>query len=321
MATKEFKCTVCGYVHKGDKAPDKCPVCQAPADKFEEVTPEAPAKKGLNTNSNVYTIVYAAVMVILVAFLLVFVSSVLKERQDANVKNDTKKQILSALNITDVQDVAATYAEVIKGDFLMAENGKPSEQVEEADFKTSYKTEFDEGRLHIFVAEVDGKRKFIIPMNGLGLWGPIWGYIALNDDRNTVYGTYFSHQGETPGLGAEIAAEYFQNRFIDKNVVKDGNIALTVTKSSKAVDAQYEVDGVTAATMTSNGVNNMIKTVLAEYMPFLTKACCKEHQGACEDGSGCCGLEETECDGNHAECDGKDAGCDGDHANCEKHNK
>ena len=294
MATKEFKCTVCGYVHKGDKTPEKCPVCQAPAEKFEEVTPEAPAKKGLNTNSNVYTIVYAAVMVILVAFLLVFVSSVLKERQDANVKNDTKKQILSALNITDVQDVAATYAEVIKGDFLMAENGKPSEQVEEADFKTSYKTEFDEGRLHIFIAEVNGERKFVIPMNGLGLWGPIWGYIALDDDRNTVYGTYFSHQGETPGLGAEIAAEYFQNRFIGKNVVKDDDIALTVTKNGKAVDAQYEVDGVTAATMTSNGVNNMIKTVLAEYMPFLTKQCCQHHEdGCCEDGE-CCEAE-TEC--------------------------
>lgn len=320
MATKEFKCKVCGYVHKGDKAPDNCPVCQAPASEFEEIKP---AKKGLNTNSNVYTIVYAAVMVIIVAFLLVFVSQVLKDRQDANVKNDTRKQILSALNITDVQDVAATYAEYIKGDFLMAENGKPSEQVDEADFKTSdkYKQELAAGRRHIFIAEVDGQRKFIIPMNGLGLWGPIWGYIALNEDRNTIYGTYFSHSGETPGLGGEIATEYFQNRFIGKNVVKDEAVALTVTKFGKAVDEQFEVDGVTAATMTSNGVNNMIQTVLAEYMPFLTKACCKEHQGGCEGESGCCEMEESECDGNHAECDGDHAECDGNHANCEKHNK
>ncbi len=301
MATKEFKCTVCGYVHKGDQAPDNCPVCQAPASKFEQITPDVPEKKkGLNTNSNAYTIIYAAVMVIIVAFLLVFVSSVLKERQDANVKNDTKKQILSALNITDVQDVAATYAEVIKGDYLMAENGKPSEQVDEADFKTSYKSEFDEGRLHIFIAEVNGEKKFIIPMNGLGLWGPIWGYVALDQDRNTVFGTYFSHQGETPGLGAEIGAEYFQDRFIGKNVVKDDNIALTVTKSGKAVDVQYEVDGVTAATMTSNGVNNMIKTVMAAYMPFLTKQCCKDHAN-CEDG--CCEEEHAECaEAENAEC-------------------
>lgn len=298
MATKEFKCTVCGYVHKGDNAPDACPVCQAPASKFEQITPEAPArKKGLNTNSNVYTIIYAAVMVIIVAFLLVFVSQVLKDRQEANVKNDTKKQILSALNISEPADVAATYAEVIKGDFLMEENGKPSGQVDEADFKTSdkYKQELQEGRKHIFIAEIDGQRKFIIPMNGLGLWGPIWGYIALNEDRNTIYGTYFSHSGETPGLGGEIATGYFQDRFIGKNVVKDEDVALTVTKFGKATDAQYEVDGITAATMTSNGVNNMIKTVLAEYIPFLTKACCKEHQSACEGDEDCCESDKADC--------------------------
>lgn len=322
MAAKEFKCTVCGYVHKGDKAPEKCPVCQAPADKFEEVTSGAPAKKGLNTNSNAYTILYAAVMVIIVAFLLVFVSQVLKSRQDANVKNDTKKQILSALNIIETEDVAAAYDQFIQGDFLMAEDGRPSEQVDEADFKTSdkYKQELAEGRKHIFVAQIDGDAKFIIPMNGLGLWGPIWGYIALNSDRNTIYGTYFSHSGETPGLGGEIATEYFQDRFIGKKVLNDEEIALTVTKFGKATDPQFEVDGITAATMTSNGVNNMIKTVLAEYMPFLTKACCKE-QGGCED---CCEMEEgEECDGNHAECEGNQDDCegDGDCENCDEHDK
>lgn len=291
MAAKEFKCTVCGYVHKGDKAPDKCPVCQAPASKFE---PVAASKKGLNTNSNAYTIIYAAVIVIIVAFLLVFVSQVLKERQDANVKNDTKKQILSALNISDVQDVAATYADVIKGDFLMGEDGRPSEQVDEAGFMTSYKGEFDNGRLHIFIAEVNGERKFIIPMNGLGLWGPIWGYVALDEDRNTVYGTYFSHQGETPGLGAEIAAGYFQDRFIGKSVLKDGEVALTVTKSGKADGGQFEVDGITAATMTSKGVDNMIGDVLSAYIPFLTKQCCKGHEGC--DGSGeCCSENNADC--------------------------
>ena len=308
MATKEFKCKVCGYVHKGDKAPENCPVCQAPASEFEEIKP---AKKGLNTNSNAYTIIYAAVMVIIVAFLLVFVSQVLKERQDANVKNDTKKQILSSLNITDVEDVAGKYAEVIVGDFLMAENGKPSEQVDDADFKTSdkYKLELQEGRKHIFVAEVDGERKFIIPMNGLGLWGPIWGYIALNEDRNTIYGTYFSHSGETPGLGGEIATEYFQDRFIGKNVLKDEKVALTVTKFGKATDAQYEVDGITAATMTSNGVNAMISTVMSEYMPFLTKACCKVHEGGCEE-DGTCEEEHDECDGNHENCEHNHAECE-----------
>ena len=118
MATKKFRCKVCGYVHEGDKAPEKCPMCQAPQSEFEEIVEAgadaaAPAaKKGLNTNSNVYTILYAAVMVIIVAFLLVFVSQTLKERQTANVINDTKQQILAALNLRDLPDVAGTYAKV-----------------------------------------------------------------------------------------------------------------------------------------------------------------------------------------------------------------
>ena len=273
MATKKFKCKVCGYVHEGDKAPEKCPMCQALQSEFEEIVEEGAAapKKGLNTNSNVYTIVYAAVMVIIVAFLLVFVSQTLKERQTANVINDTKQQILSALNMRDLPDVAGTYAEVIKADALMQANG--SRQDYKGDFNTSYKSEFDKGNLHVFVAEIDGQKKYVIPMNGLGLWGTIWGYIALNEDRNTVYGVYFSHSSETPGLGGEIAGLKFQNRFPGKNVVNGGNVALKVVKFGKAdQSSKYEIDGVTGATITSTGVNAMINKVLSAYVPFLTAA-------------------------------------------------
>ena len=276
MATKKFKCKVCGYVHEGDKAPEKCPMCQAPQSEFEEIVEAgaeaaAPAKKGLNTNSNVYTIVYAAVMVIVVAFLLVFVSQTLKDRQTANVINDTKQQILSALNLRDQADVASTYSKVIKADALMQANG--SLQDYKGDFNTSYKSEFDKGNLHVFVAEIDGQKKYVIPMNGLGLWGTIWGYIALNEDRNTVYGVYFSHSSETPGLGGEIAGLKFQNRFPGKNVVNGGNVALKVVKFGKAdQSSKYEIDGVTGATITSTGVNAMINKVLSAYVPFLTAA-------------------------------------------------
>ena len=276
MATKKFKCKVCGYVHEGDKAPEKCPMCQAPQSEFEEIVEAgaeaaAPAKKGLNTNSNVYTIVYAAVMVIIVAFLLVFVSQTLKDRQTANVINDTKQQILSALNLRDQADVASTYSKVIKADALMQANG--SLQDYKGDFNTSYKSEFDKGNLHVFVAEIDGQKKYVIPMNGLGLWGTIWGYIALNEDRNTVYGVYFSHSSETPGLGGEIAGTKFQDRFPGKNVVNGRNVALKVVKYGKAdKSSKYEIDGVTGATITSTGVNAMINKVLSAYVPFLTAA-------------------------------------------------
>ena len=276
MATKKFRCKVCGYVHEGDKAPEKCPMCQAPQSEFEEIVEAgaaeaapAPKKKGLNTNSNVYTILYAAVMVVIVAFLLVFVSQTLKERQTANVINDTKQQILSALNLRDLPDVAGTYAKVIKTDALMQKDGRLAEY--KGEFNTTYKSEFDKGNLHVFVAEVDGQTKYIIPMNGLGLWGTIWGYIALNEDRSTVYGVYFSHSSETPGLGGEIAATKFQSRFPGKQVVDGKKVGLKVLKYGKAdKSSKYEIDGVTGATITSTGVNTMIGKVLSEYIPFLT---------------------------------------------------
>ena len=298
MATKKFRCKVCGYVHEGERAPEKCPMCQAPQSEFEEIVEAgaeaaAPApKKGLNTNSNVYTILYAAVMVIIVAFLLVFVSQTLKERQTANVINDTKQQILAALNLRDLPDVAAKYDEVITADALMQPNGKLAQY--EGEFNTSYKQEFDNGNLHVFVAEIDGQKKFVIPMNGLGLWGTIWGYIALNDDRTTVYGVYFSHSSETPGLGGEIASLKFQERFPGKQVVNGEEVGLKVLKYGKAdKSSQFEIDGVTGATITSTGVNTMINKVLSEYIPFLTKQCCKE--GGCEEGAEeCCEEHNVE---------------------------
>ena len=277
MATKKFRCKVCGYVHEGNSAPEKCPMCQAPQSEFEEIVEEGAAapKKGLNTNSNVYTIVYAAVMVIIVAFLLVFVSQSLKERQTANVINDTKQQILAALELRDLPDVAGKYDEVIKADNLMKADG--SLVAYNGDFNTSYKSEFDNGNLHVFEAVVDGKTKYIIPMNGLGLWGTIWGYIALNDDRSTVYGVYFSHSSETPGLGGEIAGLKFQSRFPGKQVVNGNEVALQVLKYGKADNSsKFEIDGVTGATITSTGVNAMINKVLSAYLPFLTKKAADE---------------------------------------------
>ena len=276
MATKKFKCKVCGYVHEGNSAPEKCPVCQAPQSEFEEIVEEgAAAPKKLNTNSNVYTILYAAVMVIVVAFLLVFVSQTLKDRQTANVINDTKQQILSALNLRDLPDVAGKYAQVIKADYLMKADGELAAY--DGEFNTSYKSEFDNGNLHVFEASVDGQTKFIIPMNGLGLWGTIWGYIALDEDRSTVYGVYFSHASETPGLGGEIASLKFQDRFPGKVVADNGEVALKVLKYGKAdKSSPYEVDGVTGATITSTGVNSMINKVLSAYIPFLTKQCSEE---------------------------------------------
>lgn len=222
----------------------------------------------MNTNSNSYTIIYAAIMVVIVAFLLAFVSSSLKDMQNANVKNDTKKQILSAINVTEVTDADAEFAKYEVKDMLAQADGTLAAY--EGEFNTSYKGEIAENRLHVFECKVDGATKYILPIYGAGLWGPIWGYVALNDDKDTVYGVYFNHSGETPGLGAEITTPKFQAPFVGKKVLENGEVGLSVVKAGKVAKPDYEVDGISGGTITSQGVDAMLKDCLKLYKPFLS---------------------------------------------------
>ena len=222
----------------------------------------------MNTNSNSYTIIYAAIMVVIVAFLLAFVSSSLKDMQNANVKNDTKKQILSAINVTEVTDADAEFAKYEVKDMLAQADGTLAPY--EGEFNISYKGEIAENRLHVFECKVDGATKYILPIYGAGLWGPIWGYVALNDDKDTVYGVYFNHSGETPGLGAEITTPKFQAPFVGKKVLENGEIGLSVVKAGKVAKPDYEVDGISGGTITSQGVDAMIKDCLKLYKPFMS---------------------------------------------------
>ena len=222
----------------------------------------------MNTNSNSYTIIYAAIMVVIVAYLLAFVSTSLKSIQNANIENDTKKQILSAINVSDVKDADAEFAKYEVKDMLMQADGTLAPYTDA--FQVSYKGEIAEKRFHVFECKVDGATKYILPIYGAGLWGPIWGYVALNEDKDTVYGVYFSHAGETPGLGAEIATPKFQAQFAGKKVTENGAIGLTVAKNGKVTKPEYEVDGISGGTITSQGVDAMLKDCLKEYNPFLS---------------------------------------------------
>lgn len=223
----------------------------------------------MNTNSNSYTIIYASVMVIIVAFLLAFVNSSLRDIQGKNVELDTKKQILSSLGIKDVKDADAKFSEVVKSDMLVAEDGTLTHY--EGAFVTSFEKEYKaNGRAHLFVCEIEGQTKYVIPVYGAGLWGAIWGYVALNEDKNSVYGTYFSHASETPGLGAEIATERFQGEFKNKTVLEDGAIALGVVKNGKVEKPDYQVDGISGGTITSVAVDAMLKSCMGNYTKFLT---------------------------------------------------
>ena len=192
----------------------------------------------------------------------------MKSIQNANIENDTKKQILSAINVSDVKDADAEFAKYEVKDMLVQADGTLAAY--EGKFNISYKGEINEKRYHVFECKVDGATKYILPIYGAGLWGPIWGYVALNDDKDTVYGVYFNHAGETPGLGAEITTAKFQAPFVGKKVLENGEVGLSVVKNGKVAKADYEVDGISGGTITSQGVDAMIKDCLKSYKPFLS---------------------------------------------------
>ncbi|MBE6309020.1 MAG: NADH:ubiquinone reductase (Na(+)-transporting) subunit C [Bacteroidaceae bacterium] len=267
----KYVCKVCGYTHEGTEAPSICPLCKAPASQFElvggESKNEKPAKKGFDTSSDSYAIIYASIVVVIVAFLLAGVSSLLRPLQDDNIRLDKKKQILSSLNLKGLSDAAATYADVVKQEAIINANG--AIVATEGGFDVANDA-ITPDNLPLYICEVDGEKKYVIPMTGNGLWGGIWGYMAVNNDGNTIYGVYFSHASETPGLGAEIAGDKFQTRFPGKNIIKDGAVALTVTK--KVADETCEVNAISGATITCNGVDAMLKNTLEGYKAFLMSA-------------------------------------------------
>ena len=232
----------------------------------------------LNTNSNSYIIAYSCVMVVVVAFLLAFVSSALKPTQDVNVALDKKKQILAALNIRNLSDEQSSeeYAKVINADAVIDEQGNVTNPGMKGGEKAGFllnSADYKAGRLAIYDCTVEGKRKFVVPVYGMGLWGPIWGYIAVNEDGNTVYGAYFNHEGETAGLGSEIKdSKAWQDLFKGKTIYgADGKPVLCVKKTSEIKDRSCEVDGVTGATLTSVGVSNMLQEGFAKYRNYLKK--------------------------------------------------
>lgn len=262
MAAKKYVCKVCGYVHEGNEAPGVCPLCKAAASEFEAVKE---AKKGIDKNSDVYAVLYSAVVVVIVAFLLAGVSSALKPMQDANVELDKKKQILASLNERNLDDAAATYDALIVADPIVDAQGNVV--AENGGFEVANDA-VNEDNLPLYIAKIDGATKYILPMTGNGLWGGIWGYLALNDDCNTIYGVYFSHASETPGLGAEIAGDKFQGRFPGKKVYgENGEVGLSVMK--KSTDADFHVDAVSGATITCSGVDAMLKLKLLPYYKYL----------------------------------------------------
>lgn len=211
-------------------------------------------------------------MVVIVAFVLAFVYKQLKPMQDVNVSLDKKMQILAALNIRDIDKDKAqeVYAQTIMADMILDTKGQTvalgKQGGEDDGFKLN-SGDYKQGRLAIFVCKVDGQTKYVLPVYGMGLWGPIWGYIALNDDANTIYGAYFNHEGETAGLGAEIKdSRKWQEQFKGKKITDaNGKVAIKVKKSDGKPADEYSCDGITGATLTSDGVSLMLSDCMSAY--------------------------------------------------------
>lgn len=231
--------------------------------------------KRINKEANSYVIIYASVMIILVALALSFTHQVLAERQIANVNIDKIRQILRSLNMeVPASEAKEKFSQLIVNAYLVGEDGNKIEGSEgvgmdDPAFQTDIARDAS-GGLPVFEANIDGSIKYIIPMSGTGLWGPLWGYLAIESDGSTIFGSEFGHAGETPGLGAEIVLPVFRNQFIGKELFKNGVFkSVAVVKPGKSVPDRDYVDGISGGTITSQGVDAMVFDSVARYKNFL----------------------------------------------------
>lgn len=242
----------------------------------------------MNTNGNIYTIIYTTVIVAVVAAILAFASQSLKSRQDDNEKADTISQMLTAAQFATKGDlqklgntkVLAKYAEEIEQAFTVGTDGN---KISDLDLdkvyspkelkKQNYKIKGGSGaEIPVFIFK---NGTTVVPVYGAGLWGPIWGYIAFEPSSNTIKGAYFDHESETAGLGAKIKDDpAFQAEFIREQADFTNQNVFDIVKGGAPKNADgtsvidNKIDAITGATMTSNGLDAAIDTWLGAYSAY-----------------------------------------------------
>ena len=273
----------------------------------------------MNTNNNVYTVIYTTLIVVVVAALLAFVSQSLKGRQDANEKAETISQMLTAaqygtkaeLDKLSNADKLAKYGDEIEKAFVIDLDGNVLRDMDELEVygpkalkRQNYNikggaNKTGEPELPVFVFK---NGNTVVPIYGAGLWGPVWGYISFLPDNATIAGAYFDHESETAGLGAKIKDDPdFQAEFVGETPDFSQANVFEIVKGGAPRDADgkavmdNKIDAITGATMTSQGLDAAIDTWLGAYAKYF--------QGA---------APQKDCCGNHE-------GCEGDHENCEHH--
>ena len=231
----------------------------------------------MNRDSNAYTFLFAALMVLVVASSLAFTATALKEKQNENVRREKMQNILATIGIKTDRDLAESlYNKHITEQLALVGDGTTDTNANAFTIKlaTETKKPVDQQRFPLYIAEVEASTYYIVPLQGAGLWDAIWGYIALEEDMKTIKGAVFDHKGETAGLGAEITQDWFQDRFVGEKVYDTEGALVGIDVSKTNNDPQgldkddHEVDAISGATITGDGVTDMIKERLAHYTPF-----------------------------------------------------
>ena len=241
--------------------------------------------------TNRYIFTYAAVLVIVAAALLSLAAMLLKPFQERNIAIEKMRGILTSAQVTEAnaENAIPLFNKYITEELVLDSQGNvintytqsPKEKAPafKIDLKKQYynKSQNKPYKLPLYIAQKDGKRIYIIPMRGTGLWGPIWGNIALTSDFKTVVGVFFDDKAETPGLGGEIAKPKFQKQFVGKTIFDNSGkfTSIEVVKGGvqKLAASQqiHGVDAISGGTITSKGVDAMLRNVLKSYLPYIKK--------------------------------------------------
>jgi len=226
--------------------------------------------------SNRYIFIFSSILVIVVATLLSLAATLLQPAQARNLEIEKKRNMLESINVEATREnTEELYDKYIKEGFVVNSEGNVIEGVDafKVVVKNEQKKQLEQQYLPVFRAEPDdGEKVIIVPVEGKGLWGPLYGYVSLKSDMNTIYGTNFDHKGETPGLGAEINTSDFESQFRGKKLFENGNfISVKVLKGGADKNDPHGVDAISGGTITSKGLEKMIFDCLGKYNSYFQK--------------------------------------------------
>ncbi|MEE1113000.1 MAG: NADH:ubiquinone reductase (Na(+)-transporting) subunit C [Bacteroidales bacterium] len=233
-----------------------------------------------NKESNSYIFMYSTILVVVAAAVLAVAAVGLRPFQKKNQEIEKMQQLLTAVGIeNDVKNAEELYKKYFVQELTVNKKGEVLSTYENETLKGEVRpfnvelskelAKGEEAMLPIFICNQEGKTVYVVPVHGKGLYDAIWGNVAIEEDLNTVRGVLFDHKGETPGLGAEITNPAFPAQFKGKKIFENDEVKLAVVKGQKTEEEkQYQADAVTGATNTSNGVSNMLKDCLSNYIEY-----------------------------------------------------